>query len=70
VPRQEGYQVVTTQFKKRGLINARSCLLILVILDVNPADGSGIELCKEIRAFDKQTPIVYYTAGVPPNHIE
>lgn len=67
---QEGYRVITTQSKNSGLIKARSGIFNLFILDVNLPDGSGIELCREIRAFDKQTPIVFYSADALPCHIE
>jgi DNA-binding response OmpR family regulator len=68
--RREGYQVVTTQSKTSGIIKARSGVFDLFILAIELPDGSGIELCKEIRTFDKQTPIVFYSVDGVPFHLE
>jgi DNA-binding response OmpR family regulator len=68
--RREGYQVVTTQSKTSGIIKARSGVFDLFILGFELPDGSGIELCEEIRTFDKQTPIVFYSVDGVPNQLE
>lgn len=68
--KQEGHQVVTTQSKTSGLIKAHSGIFNLYILDVSLPDGSGIEMCKEIRGFDRNTPILFYSADALPQHIE
>jgi CheY-like chemotaxis protein len=65
-----GYLVATTNSHTIGLIKARSGAFNLIILDVNLEDGSGIELCKEIREFDKEVPIIFYTADAQPKSIE
>jgi CheY-like chemotaxis protein len=66
----EGYQVVTTQSKNSALIFAQAGTFNLILLDLSLADGSGIELCKEIRLFDKKTPIVFYSLTDPPRQVE
>jgi DNA-binding response OmpR family regulator len=66
----EGYQIILTQSKISGLIKALSGIFNLFILDVDLADGSGIDLCREIREFDKKTPIIFYSADDLPKNIE
>lgn len=34
----------------------------LFLLDSRLPDGSGIDLCKEIRQFDAHTPIIFFSA--------
>ena len=34
----------------------------LYILDLIFPDGSGLELCRKIRKFDSQTPLIFYSA--------
>jgi DNA-binding response OmpR family regulator len=35
----------------------------LIILDTWLTEGSGIELCKQVRSFDSQTPIIFYSGA-------
>ncbi len=70
VLKKEGYKVVTTQTSVSGLIKAQSGVFDSFILDLHLPDGSGIELCKEIRKFDKPTPILFYSADAQPKRIE
>jgi two-component system OmpR family response regulator len=67
---QESYQVVTSQSAVDGFFKAHSGAFNVIILDVNLSDGSGIQLCREIRKFDNQIPILFYTADAQPNRIE
>jgi DNA-binding response OmpR family regulator len=67
---REGYFVDTTNSKSRALIKARYRTFNLFILDVNLEDGSGIDLCREIRKFDKKVPIIFYTADAQIKSIE
>jgi two-component system, OmpR family, copper resistance phosphate regulon response regulator CusR len=67
---QQGYQVVAAPSTTSGLIKALSGVFNLVILDVNFTDGSGIDLCKEIRKFDKKLSLLFYTADAQPERIE
>jgi CheY-like chemotaxis protein len=68
--KQRGYLVATAASKTIGLIKSRSGAFNLIILDVNLDDGSGLDLCKEIREFDREVPIVFYTADAQPESIE
>jgi CheY-like chemotaxis protein len=58
----EGFTVVTAQTADEGLALARTKPFALILLDIGLPDKDGLELCREIRRFDQQTPIVFYTA--------
>jgi DNA-binding response OmpR family regulator len=58
----EGFTVVTAQTADEGLSLARTQPFALILLDIGLPDKDGLELCREIRRFDQQTPILFYTA--------
>ena len=58
----EGFAVATAQTADEGLALARTKTFALIILDIGLPDKDGLELCREIRRFDQQTPILFYTA--------
>lgn len=58
----EGFTVVTEQMADEGLSLARTQPFALILLDIGLPDKDGLELCREIRRFDQQTPILFYTA--------
>jgi DNA-binding response OmpR family regulator len=58
----EGFTVVTAQTADEGLQLARTQPFGLILLDIGLPDKDGLQLCREIRRFDKQTPILFYTA--------
>lgn len=58
----EGFTVATAQTADEGLSMARTKSFALILLDIGLPDKDGLELCREIRRFDQQTPIVFYTA--------
>jgi DNA-binding response OmpR family regulator len=58
----EGFTVVTAQTADEGLALARTKSFALILLDIGLPDKDGLQLCREIRHFDKQTPILFYTA--------
>ncbi|MBD0327125.1 MAG: response regulator [Pyrinomonadaceae bacterium] len=60
--KQDGFEVVTAQTAEEGLTQARSKSFALIMLDIGLPDKDGLELCREIRRFDQQTPILFYTA--------
>lgn len=64
---QRSYEVVTGSTIKSGVALAGSQEFDLYILDSWLPDGSGLELCKQIRQFDKATPIVFYSAAAYEN---
>src|ERR671921_2539544 len=58
----EGFTVMTAQTADEGLALARTKPFALILLDIGLPDKDGLELCREIRRFDQQTPILFYTA--------
>jgi two-component system response regulator ArlR len=58
-----GYAVSTAASIADGLSLAKLEPFDLYILDSRFADGSGIELCLQIRAFDPLTPIIFYSSS-------
>ena len=58
----EGFTVMTAQTADEGLALARTKPFALILLDIGLPDKDGLQLCREIRRFDQQTPIVFYTA--------
>ncbi|MBX5480035.1 response regulator transcription factor [Pyrinomonas methylaliphatogenes] len=59
---REGFNVVTAQTAEEGLALAHRGEFALILLDIGLPDMDGLELCREIRRFDQQTPILFYTA--------
>lgn len=59
--KSEGYNVDIANTYCDGLKSINTNEYILIILDVLLPDGSGYDLCKDIRK-DKNTPIIFLTA--------
>jgi two-component system OmpR family response regulator len=64
---QRSYEVVTGSTIKSGVDLAGSQNFDLYLLDSWLPDGSGLDLCRQIREFDKATPIVFYSAAAYEN---
>ena len=60
---QRNYEVVTGSTIETGVALARSQQFDLYLLDSWLPDGSGLDLCRQIREFDKVTPILFYSAA-------
>jgi DNA-binding response OmpR family regulator len=60
---QRSYEVVTGSTIQSGVALAGSQQFDLYLLDSWLPDGSGLDLCKKIREFDKSTPILFYSAA-------
>lgn len=60
---QKCYEVVTGSTIQSGVALACSQEFDLYVLDSWLPDGSGLELCRMIRKFDKATPILFYSAA-------
>jgi DNA-binding response OmpR family regulator len=60
---QRSYEVVTGSTIQSGVALAGSQQFDLYLLDSWLPDGSGLDLCKQIREFDKATPILFYSAA-------
>ncbi|MBO0726998.1 MAG: response regulator [Blastocatellia bacterium] len=59
---RSGYEVVSANTVSDGLRLARSRTFILYILSGGFIDGTGLDLCRQIRMFDSNTPIIFYSA--------
>jgi len=60
---QQSYEVITGSTIASGVALAGTEKFDLYLLDSWLPDGSGLELCKRIRQFDKTTPILFYSAA-------
>jgi two-component system, OmpR family, response regulator len=60
---QRSYEVVTGSTIKSGVTLAAAQDFDLYLLDSWLPDGSGLDLCRQIREFDKTTPILFYSAA-------
>ena len=60
---QRSYEVVTGATIESGIALAASQEFDLYLLDSWLPDGSGLDLCRQIREFDKATPILFYSAA-------
>ena len=60
---QKRYEVVTGSTIKSGVALAYSQEFDLYLLDSWLPDGSGLDLCRLIREFDQETPILFYSAA-------
>ena len=63
VLQQQNYEVVLDRTVASALRTAREQHFDLYLLDSRLPDGSGVDLCKEIRKFDLSTPVVFYSAA-------
>ena len=58
-----GYEAVIAASVSDALASARSGGLALCIVDHWLTESNGIELCQQIRAFDPDTPIMFYSGA-------
>ncbi|HEV2666421.1 MAG TPA: response regulator, partial [Blastocatellia bacterium] len=57
-----GYEVVSANTLSDGLRLAGSGNFAVYILSGKFIDGTGLDLCQQIRLFDSNTPIIFYSA--------
>jgi DNA-binding response OmpR family regulator len=62
------HQVMSVESYAEGLIAARQHDFDLYLIDNNLVDGLGVNLCREIRRFDKDTPIVFCSGFIDEAH--
>ncbi|MBI3652307.1 MAG: response regulator [Acidobacteria bacterium] len=62
-----GYHTVMAGTATTGLRQAMERRFDLIILDNWLPDLEGIDLCKQIREFDRRTPIIFYSASAMGN---
>lgn len=65
-----GYEPVLASSMTDALQSAKSGGLSLCILDHWLDQADGIQLCRQIRACDPETPIVFYSGAGYPSDIE
>ncbi|HXG67977.1 MAG TPA: response regulator [Blastocatellia bacterium] len=58
-----GYEVDTAATVAAGLRLTRRERFDLLILGSRYPDGTGVELCRKLRAFDPDIPIVFYSSA-------
>ena len=58
---QAGYEVKSASGVAEALKLVRTECFDLYLLDRTFADGTGLELCRRIREFDTQTPVVFFS---------
>ena len=63
VLRQFNYDVVACSTIEAGMNLAQSQTFDLYLMDSWLPDGSGLDLCRRIREFDRGTPILFYSAA-------
>lgn len=56
-----GFEVAGTRADAMRLIREKE--IALVLLDNFLPDGNGVELCRQVREFDKQLPIVFVSGS-------
>jgi DNA-binding response OmpR family regulator len=66
---QAGYLVEHALSVSDGLAKARRGGFALILLDWGFGDGTGLDLCRQIRVFDSSTPIVFYTGEIDENAV-
>ncbi|HST20628.1 MAG TPA: response regulator [Blastocatellia bacterium] len=66
----EGYLVTSVSTMKDALSRALSTSYDLIIMDVRLPDGDGVELCKQIREFNRITPIMFVSAAAYKKDVE
>jgi DNA-binding response OmpR family regulator len=59
----QDYHVATTTTVAGALNLARAGDFDLFLLDSRLPDGSGLDFCHQLRAFDSLTPILFYSAA-------
>ena len=59
-----GYEVTTVNDMSNGLRTARTTDYDLYLIADKLSEGTGIEFCEKLREFDRQTPILFWSARV------
>lgn len=67
---QCGYEAVIAGSSSDALNTLQSGGIVLCILDNWMNDSSGIELCRQIRDFDPETPIIFYSGAAYTEDIQ
>ena len=65
-----GYEVEPAFTFADALTKALAGEFDVYLLDNKMPDGSGVDLCRRIREFDTETPIIFYSADAFPDAIK
>ena len=57
------YEVVVAENSDNALLLARTIQFDLYLIDNWMPDGSGVNLCKQLREFDTSTPVLFYSGA-------
>ena len=68
--RYAGYEAVTVSSIADGFTQAQGNHFEFILLDWHLKDGTGIDLCRQIRNFDEITPIFFYSSVAYPQEIK
>lgn len=66
----EKFRVVSCSTSEEGLRQAEQNKFSAIVLDHRLADISGLEICRRIRIYDRQTPIIFYSGSAYPKDRE
>ena len=58
----QDYEVTSAYSMADAVKRATASKFDLYILDYHPPDGTGLELCLTLRAFDRDTPMLFATS--------
>jgi DNA-binding response OmpR family regulator len=60
---QQGYYVIMAEDATQGLALTQTWPFDLLILDIWLPDGDGLKLCRKVREFDPNTPVIIYSGA-------
>lgn len=66
----KGYELILAHTFADAVTKALSGAFDAILLDSHLPDGSGIDLCRQIRESNLNTPIIFYSADAYPKRIE
>lgn len=67
---QEGFDVLTAGTMEKALSSLQCEKISLCILDGKLPDGNGTDLCRKIKEFNKNLPVIFYSAAARASDIE
>lgn len=67
---RQGYEVVTADTVKKAFALIQCEKISLCILDGKLPDGNGVDLCRQIKEFDKNIPVIFYSAAARASDTE
>jgi CheY-like chemotaxis protein len=62
----EGFRVVSCATSEEGLQLAKQNNFSAIVSGNRLASINGVEICRQVRTYNKQTPIVFFTASAYP----